>query len=419
MAIGVYLAISCVILPWIRAFKIGVDRKTSVLTAIIVGLFLVNLVEVPVSMAITGQWRFVLAFMWRYALLWIGQSLVCIILANGMIDIYKKLFPPLEILEIYGEHPNNLAMKLHGRPDKYHVAKRIHWEQIGDSFAELIKDYDAVLINDLPDEEENHILKNCYGLNKRVYFTPKLSDILVMASESLNLFDTPLYLARNSGMNGWQRFMKRCFDLFFSFIALIVLSPVMLITAIAIKLEDGGPVLFKQERCTIGGKRFKIIKFRSMIVDAEKDGKPQPAVDGDERITNVGRFIRKTRIDELPQLINILKGEMSIVGPRPERVEHVEKYTEEISEFAFRTKVKGGLTGYAQVYGKYNTSALDKLKMDLVYVMNWNLMLDIQIIFETVKILFLRESTEGFGKKASWNYEETRKGTVSDTRRVG
>ena len=137
-------------------------------------------------------------------------------------------------------------------------------------------------------------------------------------------------------------------------------------------------------------------KLRSMVVDAEKEGKSKPATDGDDRITPIGRWIRKTRMDELPQLVNVLKGDMSIVGPRPERIEHVEKYTKAIPEFSYRMKVKGGLTGYAQVYGKYNTSAYDKLKMDLKYIVNYSLLLDIQILFMTVKIIFMKESTEGF-----------------------
>ncbi len=144
-----------------------------------------------------------------------------------------------------------------------------------------------------------------------------------------------------------------------------------------------------------------IVKFRSMIVDAEKDGKPHPAGEHDDRITKVGHVIRATRIDELPQLINILKGDMSVVGPRPERVEHVLLYTDDIPEFSFRYKVRGGLTGYAQVYGKYNTTALDKLKLDLLYITNYSFLLDLQIIFQTVKILFLKESTDGFSEEAS------------------
>ena len=198
----------------------------------------------------------------------------------------------------------------------------------------------------------------------------------------------------------------RFFDIFLSLIALIILSPVLLIVAIAIKREDGGPVFFRQERCTLNNQTFMILKFRSMIVDAEKDGRPHPAGEEDDRITHVGKFIRKTRIDELPQLINILKGDMSIVGPRPERIEHVQLYTESIPEFSFRSKVKGGLTGYAQVYGKYNTSALDKLKMDLIYIENYSLLLDVQILFETVRVIFQKESTEGFSEAQQEHMEE-------------
>ena len=173
-----------------------------------------------------------------------------------------------------------------------------------------------------------------------------------------------------------------------------------IIISLAIKLYDGGPVFYKQRRCTRDMKPFDILKFRSMIVDAEKNG-PQPAVDNDSRITPVGKIIRALRVDELPQIINILKGDMSIVGPRPERIEHVEKYSEQIPEFVCRYKVKGGLTGYAQVYGKYNTSAYNKLKMDLIYIQNYSIAMDFKLMLMTLKILFKKDSTEGFNKKGS------------------
>ena len=236
-------------------------------------------------------------------------------------------------------------------------------------------------------------------MNKRAYFVPKLSDVIVKGSEELNLFDTPMFLSRNHGIPLVERAVKRIFDIALSCVALVILSPVFLIVAIAIKVEDGGEVFYRQERCTVDGRRFWILKFRSMIEDAEKDGRPHPAGEHDDRITRVGRVIRACRVDELPQLINIIRGEMSIVGPRPERVEHVQKYTEDIPEFIFRTKVKAGLTGMAQVYGKYNTTALDKLKYDLIYITNFSILLDLQIIFETLKILFQKESTEGFSEE--------------------
>ena len=180
----------------------------------------------------------------------------------------------------------------------------------------------------------------------------------------------------------------------------------MAVTARAVKLEDGGPALFKQKRATLNGRVFEVLKFRSMVVDAEREGAPVPATGRDARITKVGRIIRACRIDELPQLFNILKGEMSLVGPRPERLEHVEKYSRDIPEFPYRLKVKGGLTGYAQVYGKYNTTAYDKLKLDLTYIQNYSIRLDIEILFQTVRILFMKESTEGFSEEASTEMTE-------------
>ena len=192
-----------------------------------------------------------------------------------------------------------------------------------------------------------------------------------------------------------QRFVKRLIDIVCAVILLLVASPFMLITAIAIKLYDGGPVLYKQVRCTRDMQEFKILKFRSMRTDAEKDGVARLASKNDSRITPIGKFIRKVRIDELPQLFNILKGEMSFIGPRPERPEIIRQYQEEMPEFTFRTKVKAGLAGYAQVYGKYNTTPYDKLKLDLFYIENYSVWLDIKLMLLTLKILFQPDSTEG------------------------
>ena len=397
MALGIYGLLYIIIGRGLKAFKIGVNRISNVLASQVLTLLTVNCIEIFVSMAITGEFRFFWKLSAMFLIVFCVQSVVICSLVIPMIGRYRKLFPPLKLIEIYGEKAENLLYKFIGRPDKYIIAKSITFSDIA-SIAEEIDNFDAVLINDLPANQKNRILKLCFEKDKRVYFTPKLSDILVKGAEELNLFDTPLYLRRNNGIPIWKLAVKRFFDIVLSVFTLVVLSPVLLIVALAIKHEDGGPVFFKQERCTIGGKKFMILKFRSMIVDAEKDGRPHPVTEDDDRITKVGKVIRACRIDELPQLINILKGDMSIVGPRPERVEHVERYKAMIPEFAFREKMKGGLTGYAQVYGKYNTTALDKLKLDLMYITNYSLLLDVQIIFETVKILFQKESTEGFSE---------------------
>jgi exopolysaccharide biosynthesis polyprenyl glycosylphosphotransferase len=222
---------------------------------------------------------------------------------------------------------------------------------------------------------------------------------VIRGATEICLFDTPLLLVRGRGLTVTQKVIKRALDILLSVIAMIVASPIMLLVALAIKCEDGGPVFYRQDRVTLNGKVFSILKFRSMIVNAEKDGKSQPATGRDPRITKVGNIIRATRIDELPQILNILKGDMSIVGPRPERVEHVEKYTQELPEFTYRLKVKGGLTGYAQIYGKYNTSAYDKLRLDLMYIENYSILLDIKLILLTIRIILKKESTEGFEKQ--------------------
>lgn len=409
MAVIIYGLIYSIIGKYLSAFKIGVNRISNVLASQVLTLFTTDVVEILVSMAITGQFRFMGEFTQVYAITFVFQSVLICPLCILMIGIYRHTFPPLRMVEVVGDHVDSLSRKIAQRPDKYVVIESMKYDVGEPVLRETFKLYDAVLINDLPACEKNKILKICFDLDKRVYFTPKISDILVKSSDELNLFDTPLYFCRNRRIPIVQLAVKRLFDILLSLFALVVLSPLLLITALAIKLEDGGDVFFTQDRCTIDGRVFKIYKFRSMIMDAEKDGRPHPAGEKDDRITKVGRVIRACRIDELPQLINIVKGDMSIVGPRPERVEHVEMYTKEIAEFLFREKVKGGLTGYAQVYGKYNTSALDKLKLDMIYITNYSILLDIQIIFETVKILFQKESTEGFSEEQQQkveNFEE-------------
>lgn len=260
---------------------------------------------------------------------------------------------------------------------------------------EILGEYGAVVLWDIPVSDRNYLLKFCYSRSIRVYMMPKISDVLVKGADQLHLFDTPIYLTREYALKVEQRVAKRLIDLICSVLLLVITSPFMVITAIAIKVHDGGPVFYKQIRCTMGRREFYILKFRSMKVDAEKDGVARLATKNDERITPVGKFIRATRIDELPQLLNILKGEMSFIGPRPERPEIIDQYMEEMPEFAFRMKVKAGLAGYAQVYGKYNTTPYDKLKLDLTYIEQYSVWLDLKLMLLTLKILIKPESTEG------------------------
>ncbi len=309
------------------------------------------------------------------------------------------LSPPEKLIIIYGSHlATEIVYKMSQMVDKYIIAESANVDEGYEKLVLKLDKFDGVIICDVPARLRNDLLKYCYQQNKNVYVIPKISDIIIRSASDITYFDSPILKCSSTGPTVEQRAIKRIFDVVFSFVGIIVSSPVMLLVALAIKLYDGGPVFYKQKRCTENLKTFDIIKFRSMVVDAEKDG-PQPAIDNDKRITPVGKVIRSFRLDELPQLFNIFIGDMSIVGPRPERIEHVSDYSEEIPEFVNRYKVKGGLTGYAQVFGKYNTSAYNKLKMDLMYIQNYSLFLDFKLILMTVKILFKKESTEGFDVK--------------------
>ena len=309
--------------------------------------------------------------------------------------IYAIIYPPHEMLLIYGNiSPDAIISKLESRKDKYHVKEKMSLSAGMDNILERILQYDAVLVGDIPVQDRNVFIKYCFEKDIRCYGIPKISDIMIRNSESIDLFDSPLLLFRNNGLTYRQMFVKRAMDIVISFVGIILASPFMLIVALAIKLYDHGPVFYKQKRQTMGGREFDILKFRSMIVDSEQHG-ARLAKEHDDRITPVGKVIRRLHFDELPQLFNILKGDMAFVGPRPERKEITEEYTKEIPEFPFRLKVKAGLTGYAQVYGQYNTVPYDKLKLDLTYITNYSIWLDIKLIILTVKILFQKEKSEG------------------------
>ena len=393
-----YILFVCVFMQLWGGFKLGYSKLLNVVLSRFMAILTVNVLTYIQVILMIGT----IDELWTTAYEMLGLSIVemicCMLISLIGINIYTKLFPRHQVLQINGDYANHLSQKINSRDDKYQICEEISIHEPWETIQKKMAVYDTILLNDIPSSCKNKILKYCFDHSIRVYFTPKISDIIVRGTEVVNLFDSPLLLSRNIGLNFEQRFVKRLMDIVISVLGLLLFSPIMLLTAICIKLEDGGPVFFVQKRCTENGKLFDIYKFRSMIVDAEKDGKSRPASKNDDRITKVGNIIRKTRMDEIPQLINVLKGEMSIIGPRPERVEHVEKYCKQIPEFPYRMKVKGGLTGYAQVYGRYNTTAYDKLKMDLLYIVNYSLLLDVQILFETVKILFKKESTEGFSE---------------------
>ena len=309
---------------------------------------------------------------------------------------YFSAFPAKRSVIVYDEYTNVGGMiEQYGLEKSFEVAAAI---EVGDCLKDMsaLNEAEVVFLSNVNSSDRNEILKYCVARDMEVYMTPRIGDTLMQGARQVRLFHLPVLCVGGYHPSPVYLFLKRSFDLLASALALLLLSPVFLVTAALIKAGDGGPVFYAQERLTKDGKVFRIHKFRSMRVDAEKDGVARLSTgDNDDRITPVGRIIRKTRIDELPQLVDILRGDLSVVGPRPERPEIAEQYEKTMPEFRLRLQAKAGLTGYAQVYGKYNTRPYDKLKMDLMYIAHPSVMEDLRICFATVKVLFMPESTEG------------------------
>lgn len=392
---GVYAVLVLVFFQNSDCTMFGHLHRLDLVIGQIISLFLVNFITYFQLCLIANQMLSPVPMLELFA----AQILVSVVLVNVFAKLYHRLYAPHDMLLIYGRRRGvELKIKMDARRDKYNISKLMNVEEGFDAICREIPKHDAVILNDVPAEIRNDILKYCYRYRVRTYVAPKLTDIMLRGAKINTLFDTPLLLVKGTGLTPAQRVAKRAMDIILCCIAMIPAAPIMLIVAAAIKLEDGGPVFYKQKRLTRNGREFEILKFRSMIVDAEKYDGAVLATDQDPRITKVGRIIRACRVDELPQLLNILKGDMSIVGPRPERKVIADEYTKDIPQFPYRLKVRGGLTGYAQIYGKYNTSPYDKLRLDLMYIENYSLLLDIKLIILTLRILFSKDSTEGIDK---------------------
>ena len=392
--IGMYALLMYFFTRTFGGYRIGYLRITDICLSQILSIFCANVVGYLQVCLIANDYMPVSPM-----LALTGLELLIILPGVYLVRfVYTRLYPPRKMIVIYGQHsPKDLIKKINSRKDKYNVCATASVYMGYKALYEKIMEYEAVVLCDLPTKMRNPILKFCFDQGKRTYITPKISDIILTGTERIHLFDSPLMLSRNRGLTIEQRFAKRAMDIVFSLAAIVISSPVLLLIAACIKLYDKGPVFYTQERLTRDGEIFKIIKFRSMRIDSEKDG-AQLAKKNDDRITPIGRLIRRTHFDELPQIFNILKGEMSFVAPRPERESIASQYEAMIPEFSFRLKVKAGLTGYAQVYGKYNTTPYDKLKLDLTYIETYSFWQDIKLMLMTFKIIFQKENTEGIDK---------------------
>lgn len=334
---------------------------------------------------------------WPLLFAFFTQLLLSVLWSYGANRWYFHTFPPKRTAVIYDMREGlGSLLEEYGLDRRFDVEITMNVQECLERHMDALHGMEAVFLCGIHSRERNVILKYCVTNEITVYVIPRVGDVLMSSARQMHMLHLPILRVRKYSPGVEYVITKRLLDIVLSGMLLLLLSPVFLITVIAIKAVDGGPVFYKQCRLTKDRKKFMMLKFRSMRVDAERDGVARLSTgENDDRITPVGRIIRKTRIDEIPQLLNIIAGDMSVVGPRPERPEIAEQYEKELPEFSLRLQAKAGLTGYAQVYGKYNTTPYDKLQMDLLYIAKPGILEDLRIIFATVKILFLPESTEG------------------------
>ncbi len=320
-------------------------------------------------------------------------------------EIFFMIIPPEKCIIItrWESDLEKLSNGLHKYKKQYRVSRVVDYRRT--DLEEILLRMDTAILYDLPLEIRDYLVNFCYEHLINIYLNPEIPDVVENLAEHYLLDDISMLHTQVQGLTYEQRFVKRTFDLVFSSLAIVFLSPIFLIVSILIFLDDGGPIFFLQRRATRDGEVFKVIKFRTMKVHSGN----KSAEENDDRITKIGHKLRKYRIDELPQIFNIFFGDMSFVGPRPEMMENVWNYTEEMPEFKYRLRVKAGLTGLAQVVGKYNTSPKDKLILDMMYIERFSIWRDIKLIFQTLIVFLKKDSTEGFNKKSTHVYvvEET------------
>ena len=298
------------------------------------------------------------------------------------------------------ENTSRLARKLKYASNEenrswYHLLDENDEDEIRTLLDEMLEKFDAVFISSqISNKVAERILYRALVIGKEANILADVDGVTTLKGKIYQIDDTPVIIKKGIHLTKFQKFIKRGFDIVFAAAASVVTLPIILVCAAAIKLDSKGPVFYKQERYTIHKKVFNVYKLRTMFNDAEKHG-AQLATENDPRITRVGRVLRALRLDELPQIYNIMRGSMSVVGPRPERPVFADEYSKAIASYDMRYCLKAGLTGYAQVYGKYNTRVSDKILMDIIYGTTYSLLLDVKIILLTVKTMLTKSATEG------------------------
>ncbi len=388
-----YLLAALLFLRIYGGVPLGVKKSKDIIASVALASFFTDVVAF-VELVVMSEFQVVFNFYILFIVFFIQLMLVIVGIYFGN-WLFFKLHDSEKSILVYADEKD--AREFLAKVGRYRKQWDVDFSLSYDSenLYKRLYPYETVFLMGLPAGILSETVEFCYKYTKNVYVVPRLSDVIMKNSKTVVVDDKTVYASYVSSLSTEQRLVKRLLDLFISLVGVIVTSPFMAICALAVKLCDRGPVFYKQKRITENGREFSVLKFRTMIVDAEKQSGSVWAAKDDDRITPVGRILRKLRLDELPQLFNILHGEMSIVGPRPEREELIRKFEKQYPEFRYRLKVKAGLTGMAQIMGKYNTTPLDKLMMDLEYIENYSIWLDLKLIFQTFKVFFKSDSTEG------------------------
>ncbi|MGI6512184.1 MAG: sugar transferase [Catenisphaera adipataccumulans] len=392
LVIFIYLLLYAILGRTYDAFLVSYNRISDMVYSQCLAALIANFLLYIVTWLLEKHLPNVLLFLMIFG----AQILIAVLWSTLAHRWYFKTFPPKRTFIVW-DMRKGMTDLIHeyGMNQKFNVVGNCRASECIDHL-DCLDGMEAVFLTGVHSHDRNVIIKYCVEHHIASFIIPRIGDVMMSGAKRMHMFHLPILRLERYRPTPEYLFFKRLFDIVFALIGLVITSPVILVVSILIKKYDGGPVFYRQCRLTKDGKEFDVLKFRSMRVDAEKDGVARLSTgDADPRITPIGRSIRKVRIDELPQFINILKGDMSFVGPRPERPEIAKQYEEDLPEFRLRLQAKCGLTGYAQVFGKYNTTPYDKLQLDLMYIANPSLVQDLRIIFATIKILFMKESTEG------------------------
>ena len=389
-----YVGLLVLMLSMYGAYKIRQQRTRELMYSFALSSLITNFIMYFVICLIAKSMQRPIPAMIATAVQWVAEMLLYV-LCRIMAD---RLEPKTDVLYIRREDAmeDELASKFNSRRTSFVLRESVDAALPVGELKRLMDPYHAVLFGEMDAGVRRELMSWCFLYGKKAMLIPDMADVMVGSAEDIIMKDVLLYSLHTEEPPLGYRAAKRALDILASALALILLSPLMLVVGLCIRLYDGGPAFYRQKRLTKNGREFELVKFRSMIVDAESATGAVLAGKRDDRITPIGRFIRATRIDELPQLLNILRGDMTLVGPRPERPEFYKKYCAEFPEFAYRLRTTAGLTGYAQLYGRYNTTFVDKAKLDMFYIQHASFWMDLQLIFYTLKIIFIRESTEGF-----------------------